>query len=110
MISNKGRVKSLRGRSEFLSKKVDKDGYEEVGLFKNKSRKYMRVHRIVATHFIENKNNLPQINHIDENKRNNSVENLEWCTPKYNNNYGARKEKYKKMIRDEKGRYCVCAV
>lgn len=48
------------------------------------------LHRLVANAFIPNPNNLPFINHRDENPRNNVVENLEWCTPRYNSNYGSR--------------------
>jgi hypothetical protein len=53
------------------------------------------VHRLVAQAFIPNPDNLPQINHIDENPQNNNVTNLEWCTAKYNNSYGNRIAKIK---------------
>lgn len=60
--------------------KEDKDGYLEVGLYKNCKRYYRRVHRLVANSFIPNPNRLPQINHKDGNRKNNHVDNLEWCT------------------------------
>jgi hypothetical protein len=65
-------------------------------LYKNGSKKKFLVHRLVAQAFIENKNNFPHINHIDENIENNSVENLEWCTAKYNNCYGTGK--FRRML------------
>lgn len=64
------------------------NGYLSVELFKNKTRKRLLIHRLVAQAFIPNLDNLPQVNHKDENRQNNEVDNLEWCTPKYNMNYG----------------------
>lgn len=68
-------------------------GYVSMYLSKNGKKKRYLVHRLVAEAFIPNPDNLPEINHKDENKVNNCVENLEWCTPKYNANYGERNYK-----------------
>ena len=65
----------------------------------------MSIHRLLAEAFIPNPNNYPQINHKDENKKNNSLNNLEWCTCKYNINYGTRTKrdvKKRKMKREQK--------
>lgn len=108
MVSNLGDVYSLIYDKK-LKPKIDKDGYLEFGLVdSNKKRHFKRCHRLVAESFIPNPNNYPIINHIDENKSNNIVSNLEWCDFKHNNNYGKRKEFHKKMKRDKKGRF-VCA-
>lgn len=111
-VSNKGRVKSLprtvkkRGivelKGRILRPKIDKEGYLLVGLHKDGKQKFMSVHRLVARAFILNQNNYPQVNHIDEDKSNNYVFNLEWCTNKYNVNYGTciermRRSKMKKV-------------
>ena len=63
-------------------------GYKTVFLYGSNGRKTMSVHRLVAQVFIPNPDNLPQVNHRDENTLNNCVDNLEWCTAKYNCNYG----------------------
>lgn len=89
-VSSYGRVKSFRKREpRLLSTCVGTHGYCVVLLHDgNGQRKNERVHRLVAQAFIPNPNNYPYINHKDEDKTNNQVENLEWCTPKYNLNYG----------------------
>lgn len=94
-INNYGEVKSLynyRGVGNLLKQRIKK-GYYTIGLRKNNLRKWYYVHRLVAQAFIPNSNNLPQINHKDENKLNNCVDNLEWCSASYNNSYGNRLEK-----------------
>ena len=69
-----------------------------VNLCKEGKRKTFRVNRLVAQAFMPNPNNLPEVNHKDENKLNNKVENLEWCTSEYNNNYGTRSKKISKAM------------
>lgn len=109
-ISNLGNVKSLdktikdtKGRKYqkkgiILKQRYDKYGYKYVKLTKKGKQKYMLVHRIVAKVFINNPENLPQINHKDENRTNNNVNNLEWCDCIYNNNYGNRNKKIQDRI------------
>ena len=96
-VSNLGRVKSLNynhtSREKILKAREDKVGYLYLNLYKNNKRKTHKVHRLVAQAFIENPNNYPQVNHKDENKSNNRVENLEWCTHRYNLNYGTRNQR-----------------
>lgn len=80
------------GRQLKLSKQSG--GYLSVELFKEPGKsKRVLVHRLVAMAFIENPNNLPVVNHKDANRSNNQVSNLEWCTGKYNVNYGDVQEK-----------------
>lgn len=104
-VSNYGRVKSLErdivykdGRKRhvkehFLIQRVSYNGYLYVGLSKYGKFKQEKVHRLVAMAFISNPDNKPHINHIDEDKQNNYVDNLEWVTSKENNNYGNHNEK-----------------
>lgn len=95
-VSNLGNVKSLNylhtGQEKILSPAFDKDGYLFVQLCKNGEAKNYRVHRLVAQAFLPNPNNYPCINHKDENKLNNNVDNLEWCTIQYNNEYSKAKQ------------------
>lgn len=99
-VSNYGRIKSLNynnwKREEILKNKLHRDGYLKVTLGGKDKLKYCLVHRIVAEAFIPNPNNYPQVNHKDENKQNNNVNNLEWCTAKYNSNYGTHNERVSK--------------
>ena len=64
--------------------RLKRDGYYDVGLRKNGIRKYFKVHRLLAIVYIPNPNNYPCVNHIDCNKQNNNLNNLEWCTNMYN--------------------------
>jgi hypothetical protein len=75
-------------KEHLLKQRKNNKGYFIVDLFKNNIRHQYLVHRLVAQEFIENINNYPCVNHIDENKENNNADNLEWCTQKYNMNYG----------------------
>lgn len=96
-ISNLGNVKSIHYRhtnvEKILKPYIKEDGYVVVCLTKNRRIKWHRVHRLVAEAFINNPDNLPEVNHKDENKLNNRVDNLEWCTSSYNKNYGTRNYK-----------------
>lgn len=90
-VSNTGLVKSLprlTTKGRILVQNEDKDGYFKVTLSKQGAHKQFSVHRLVAEHFLNNPNDLKIINHKDENKHNNIVDNLEWCTSSYNINYG----------------------
>ena len=101
-VSNTGQAKSLNykgsGEAKLLKQSTNKQGYKRITLCKNGKTKRYSVHRLVALAFIPNPDNLPIINHKDENPSNNNVNNLEWCTYKYNINYGtARKRAGEKM-------------
>ena len=89
-VSNLGRVKNVE-TGRILKPGKDRGGYLLVDLSKNGIRKTVRVHRLVALSFLSNPNNLPEINHRDENRTNNTVDNLEWCTRDYNINYSQSK-------------------
>ena len=99
-ISNMGNVRSVQ-REEFkcvqgyrirkgvrLKQSQDQKGYLMVNLYKNGKGRTRRVHRLVAEAFVDNPMHLSEINHIDENKKNNAASNLEWCTSSYNKRYG----------------------
>ena len=107
-VSNLGRVRSFFYGKKFheegriISTKLNNRNYTQVHLFKNGKEKMNLMHRLVAEAFIPNPNNLPQVNHIDENKENNCANNLEWCNNKYNAYYGTRitrsGEKHRKQV------------
>jgi hypothetical protein len=81
VVYNKTRNRALRSTT-------NKCGYVYVSLYKCGKAIRKRVHRLVAEAFVQNPLNLPQVNHKDEDKQNNSIANLEWCTAQYNNHYG----------------------
>lgn len=98
-VSNWGRVKSLKyGKERILKPQKDRGGYLRIGLYKDRKFKLTKIHRLVAEAFLENPDNLPEVNHRDENKKNNRVENLEWCTHLYNQNYGTRNNRIGKTL------------
>lgn len=91
-VSDKGEVVSFH-----KLKQAEKHGYLCATLSKNGGQlKVKYVHRLVAEAFLENADNLPQVNHKDKNRKNNNVENLEWCTAEYNNRHahGRKVEQY----------------
>ncbi|MBP5311893.1 MAG: HNH endonuclease [Clostridia bacterium] len=94
-ISSNGRVKSFRKSSKLhrvnehiLKPYLSNNGYYQVTLYSGTYKKKLLIHRLVADAFLPNPEHLPQVNHKDENRLNNNVDNLEWCTPAYNNSYG----------------------
>lgn len=96
-LSSFGRVRSLNyhrtGQTKYMILQNDKYGYKCVPLRKNGKLRLYKVHRLVAEAFIPNLFGDPQVNHIDEDKTNNHVDNLEWCDAKYNVNYGTAIER-----------------
>lgn len=102
-VSNLGNIRGLDRKDnigrpvkgKMISQGTQKNGYVTVKLRFNGIQKTFRVHRIVADAFCDNPNNLPEVNHIDEDKKNNRASNLEWCTRRYNNSYGSGIEKRK---------------
>ena len=113
-VSNFGRILSLNynntEKPELMNPGTNKDGYFQVQLWKNRKYKMCLVHRLVAFTFLENPENLPEVNHKDEDKTNNFVflnedgsvdkekSNLEWKSPKDNCNHGTRNERIAKAL------------
>lgn len=105
-ISNFGRVRSLdridsMGRlhlGQILKITDNSHGYKKVTLCKNSVHTNKYIHRLVAEAFISNPNNLSEVNHKDEDKSNNSIDNLEWVSHRDNMEYGTRKERHKAKI------------
>ena len=90
LISTFGAVYSLKTK-KYMSPCKMKNGYMHITLSKGNKKHSFYIHRLVASAFIPNPHCLPQVNHIDENKENNIVFNLEWCDSSYNVNYGTAK-------------------
>lgn len=103
-VSNTGLVKSLPRHGTWSKEprimigSVDNHGYPQVTLHKEGKSRTAKVHRLVAETFLQNPFGLKEINHIDENKLNNDVSNLEWCNRIYNVNYGSRTEKTRRPV------------
>ena len=95
-ISNFGRVFSKKSNKVMKNRVVSKNGYQQITL----DNSQLLVHRLVAQAFIPNPNNLPCVNHKDENPGNNDFRNLEWCTYKYNSNYGTNPIRHSKKMLD----------
>ena len=110
-ISNKGNVYSCFSKTNMKIQKR-KNNYKYIDLFKHNKRKRFSIHRLVAQAFIPNIYNYKEINHKDENPLNNNVDNLEWCSHKYNMNYGTRIKRAvkKRKLKDnyKKGQPIIC--
>lgn len=96
-VSDSGDVYNIKSKRK-LKLTVSDAGYHKVNLRNNGSVKTHLVHRLVALSFIPNPKEKPQVNHIDEDSLNNSLSNLEWCTPKENCNHGTRLERIRNLI------------
>lgn len=114
-VSDTGEVKSTKYWGQFkrknseglLSQRTYKSGYKYVNLYRNGHMYSVKVHRLVAQAFIPNPNSYTQINHKDENKSNNHVSNLEWCTSSYNITYNNLPERVHKKQRRKIGAFTV---
>lgn len=99
-VSNEGRVRSLlRGKPNILKATEDTNGYLRLRMTIHRKRYSFKVHRLVAQAFIDNPNNLPQVNHIDGNKKNNRVGNLEWVTNQQNAVHALKNGLWNSVIR-----------
>lgn len=97
-----GRVYSHK-KKMFLTGNIDKDGYNRI----KQNGKYEGRHIVIARVFIPNPDNLPQVNHKDENPLNNCVDNLEWCTAEYNINYGTRNKRVAEKLSKKIAQYTL---
>lgn len=116
-VSNWGRVKSmfyhakkgkgfnLKENPKILTPSIDSYGYFIVSLTNGLSKKTLTIHKIVAKVFIPNPNKLQNVNHKDENKQNNCVDNLEWCTVEYNNRYGTKAKRTSQSLKKKVCQY-----
>lgn len=98
-VSNFGNVYSVRRNKQLKTGNKHRNGYLQVNLYINGKYKTLTVHRLVAQAFIPNPYEKQDVNHKDENKTNNRVDNLEWLTRKENNNYGTRNIRCSKRIK-----------
>ena len=96
-VSDWGNVRSIKRNNKILRPR-NVGGYLQLVLYKNGLKTPKYIHRLVAEAFIPNPDNLPQVNHIDEDTTNNALCNIEWCTADYNTNYGNRNNKVSKKL------------
>ena len=103
-ITEDGKVWSYKSK-KFLAPHIVNSGYYQIRLCKDGIYHRYYLHRLVCEAYIPNPDNLPEVNHKDENKTNNHMDNLEWCTHSYNNNYGTHSkragEKHRRPV------YCI---
>lgn len=103
-VSDEGRVRSVARGNRVLRPQERRHGYLAVCLYgrggNTNGFRQISVHRLVAEAFLENPNGYTDVNHKDENKQNNRLDNLEWCDHKYNTNYGNAQEKRASKVRN----------
>ena len=92
-VSSYGSIRSVKNAPLILKKSYQKNGYEYVSLWLHGKKKNHLVHRLAANAFLSNPFHFSDVNHLDEDKRNNRVDNLQWCTHLFNMNFGGVKEK-----------------
>ena len=102
-VSDCGAVRNIHTK-EVKAIRYTKTGYCITDLKENGKKKTAYVHRLVAEAFVDNPGNLPHVNHIDENKQNNTAVNLEWCSAEYNNRYGTHNARIKATKTDRCGK------
>lgn len=113
-VSSLGRIKN-KTTNKIRRTSINNKGYEQIIVYIDKKPKTFYVHRVVANNFLKNPDNLPEVNHKDENKLNNCVDNLEFCDGNYNLHYGTRLERiankkrpsYIKIIQKDKSRKVI---
>ena len=106
VVDKKGRERKYLGKI-LKPAPTSKKGYLGITLYKNGTYKTKKVHRLVAEAFIPNPDNLPEVNHKDENNQNNVFTNLEWATTEYNNRYGTRSKRISENNKKPKQKYTV---
>lgn len=97
-IGSDGTILSNKRGKGYINSFISASGYKQVVLYKDNQRKNFQLHRLLAEAFIPNPNNLPWVNHKDENKLNNDLSNLEWCSKSYNRIYGTCEERRKNTM------------
>ena len=103
-VNEQGQIR-YRDTGKLVSTSIAATGYVQVWVWDNGKTRTFNVHRLVAEAFIPNPDHLPQINHKDEDKSNNNVNNLEWCTHQYNSVYGTRLQRLgEQTSKRQKGR------